>query len=244
MSVFFPDILDGFLTQSFLERVKKKYHYEESQMEELKAVAEEMLPLISREAFWERKEWHGSSVLVNTLQGGPENAAALDKPKPWEAVVISLGWGVDNLQEGYNQKGMLSQCYMLDVLASELLLDSYGAYNRYVQEHTKWHVARYHFPGSEEEFPLEMLPDILGALVPQWNRETALQCHKETAPHFLPGIVTCNSAFCMQPKKSVVFMAELTKEGTVRCPGICSGCNSIHCPNRMKETHYFAFPIY
>jgi hypothetical protein len=48
MSIFFPDILDDFLKLPFLQRVKKKYHFEEHQMEELKAVAGEMLPITSR----------------------------------------------------------------------------------------------------------------------------------------------------------------------------------------------------
>ena len=205
MSIFFPDILDDFLKLPFLQRVKKKYHFEEHQMDELKAVAGEMLPLIrreafweregwhasptQREAFWERKGWHASPTRKNALQDGPENASVLDKR--WEAVVISLGWGVDDLQESYSRKGMLSQCYMLEALAGELLMDSYGAYNRYVQEHTKWHVARYHFPGSEEDFPLEMLPDILEAFASQCHREVAdicprrdvLQYQEEAALH-------------------------------------------------------------
>ncbi len=179
-----------------------------------------------------------------------------------------MGWGVDDLQESYSRKGMLSQCYMLEALAGELLLDSYGAYNRYVQEHTKWHVARYHFPGSEEDFPLEMLPDILEAFASQCHREVADICprrdvlqyqeeaalhlpRKEESPCLQEGVrpyrqerVICNSALCIQPKKSVVYIAELTKEGEARCPGICSGCNSVRCPNRMKEAHYFSFPIY
>lgn len=266
MSIFFPDILDDFLKLPFLQRVKKKYHFEEHQMDELKAVAGEMLPLIRREAFWERKGWHASPTRKNVLQEEPENMPDLDKR--WEAVVISLGWGVDDLQESYSRKGMLSQCYMLEALAGELLLDSYGAYNRYVQEHTKWHVARYHFPGSEEDFPLEMLPDILEAFASQCHREVADICprrdvlqyqeeaalhlpRKEESPCLQEGVrpyrqerVICNSALCIQPKKSVVYIAELTKEGEARCPGICSGCNSVRCPNRMKEAHYFSFPIY
>ena len=139
MSIFFPDILDDFLKLPFLQRVKKKYHFEEHQMDELKAVAGEMLPLIrreafwerkgwhasptQREAFWERKGWHASPTRKNVLQEEPENMTDLDKR--WEAVVISLGWGVDDLQESYSRKGMLSQCYMLEALAGELLLDSY-----------------------------------------------------------------------------------------------------------------------
>ena len=51
MSIFFPDILDDFLKLPFLQRVKKKYHFEEHQMDELKAVAGEMLPLMLQKEF-------------------------------------------------------------------------------------------------------------------------------------------------------------------------------------------------
>lgn len=215
---FFPDLLDSFSEPSFLERIKRKYHYGEEQMEDLKAVAEGMLPLMAREAFWERKEW-----------GAPltEKGGSGAKDKQWESVVISLGWKVDELQENYSRKGMLSECYMLEVLAGEVLLDSYGAYNRYIQENTDWHVARYHFLGSEEEFPLEMLPGILGDTVMQGAGQAM-------AGREVRGII-CNSAFCIQPKKSVVFIAQLTKEEFIRCPGICLGCGSSRCPNRVKE---------
>ena len=50
-------------------------------------------------------------------------------------------------------------------------------------------VARYHFPGSEEDFPLEMVPKLLVGF---------------------PGQITCNTAFCMIPKKSVAFVAIIT----------------------------------
>lgn len=218
MSRFFPHLLDSFSELSFLERIKRKYHYGEGQMEDLKAVAEGMLPLMAGEAFWERKEW-----CAPLREKGSSGA----KDKQWESVVISLGWKVDELQESYSREGMLSECYMLEVLAGEILLDSYGAYNRYIQENTDWHVARYHFLGSEKEFPLEMLPGIL--------EDTVMQCADETMAEGKACKIICNSAFCIQPKKSVVFIAQLTKEEAVRCPGICLGCGSAHCPNRVKE---------
>ena len=103
---------------------------------------------------------------------------------------------------------------MIEVLASELLLQGYAAYNRYIRKNTDWHVARYHFLGSEDDFPLEMLPDLLTELTP---------------------LITCNSAFCMLPKKSVAFIAELTQDDKVRCRGICVCCKNLNCPNRMVD---------
>ncbi len=201
MAAFFADVLDGFLTPAFLEGVRKKFHYGDTLVVEFRTVAEEMLPLMRREAFWERKE------------ASPQNQKQT-KGVVYEEVVLSLGSGVDCLQESYSQKGLLSQSYMIEVLAGELLMQSYNAYNHYIRHNTDWHVARYHFPGSEEEFPLEILPRLLKELTPQ---------------------ITCNSAFCMSPKKSVAFIAELTKDEKVHCEGVCVGCNNIGCSNRVAD---------
>lgn len=51
--------------------------------------------------------------------------------------------------------------------------------------------------------------------------------------------VTCNAAYCMIPKKSVVFYAELTKDPFTKCAGICLGCGRRDCPNRMEEKENF-----
>ena len=56
MATFFPNVLDKFLSSAFLEGVRKKYHYEETQASEFQVVAEEMLPLMREEAFWERRK--------------------------------------------------------------------------------------------------------------------------------------------------------------------------------------------
>ena len=200
MADFFTDLLDGFLNPSFLEKVRDKFHYEETQSRELQAVAEQMLPLMREEAFWE------SNISSLQKSSGTE----------YEDVVMSLGAGIDSLQDHYSSQGMLSRSYMLEVLASELLLQGYGAYNRYIEKNTDRHVARYHFLGSEDSFPLSMLPRLLD---------------------ITDGRITCNEAFCMLPKKSVAFVAELTQDEKVRCEGVCVGCNRRQCPNRVAGNH-------
>lgn len=202
MAAFFTELLDGFLKADFLEMVHKKFHYGEEQLDTLIAVAEKMLPVMRKEAFWERGAEH-------SYGGGQGDSGVV-----CEEVVMSLGKGLDDLQEDYSRKGLLLESYILETLASELLLQGYNAYNRYVRMEGKWHVARYHFPGSEEGFPLEKIPEILEELSPQ---------------------IVCNEAFYMQPKKSVVFKAELTQDVKRVCEGICIGCSSSKCPNRVKE---------
>lgn len=193
MEHFFPVLLEEFVSFGFLEKVREKFHFEEKQIEQIREVAEEMLPVLQREAFWVR-------VVYETA---------------YEKVAMSLGQGVDILQERYSEQGRLLHSYIVEVLAGELLMRGYDAYNRYIAGHTDWHVARYHFPGSEEAFPLEMLPELLQDLTQE---------------------ITCNSAFCMIPKKSVVFISELTQDETVHCQGICVGCGNAACPNRVKGT--------
>lgn len=201
MQAFFPELLDSFLDIKFIKKVCEKFHYEEINLSELQAVAGEMLPLMRREAFWEVcAPW--------TWDCGEKKDAV------YEGVVMTLGKGLDCLQESYHKEGMLTESYMLEALASELLLHGYKAYNHHVRETGGWHVARYHFPGSEKSLPLEMLPDMLSRFSVQ---------------------VSCNEAFCIMPKKSVVFLAELTQDETVRCEGICVGCENVRCSNRMEE---------
>lgn len=204
MEGFFPELLDEFVSEDFLKKVRVKYHFDEEQAAQIQAAADEMLPKMREEAFWSRQE----SFSNNEWQSKDTGTA-------YENVAMSLGIGVDLLQESYSEKGLLLESYMVEVLASELLMRGYDAYNRYVMEHTAYHVARYHFPGSEEALPLEILPQLLNGLT-----------HK----------ITCNSAFCMQPKKSVVFISELTQDETVSCKGICVGCSNTACPNRVEES--------
>ena len=203
MAAFFPDVLDKFLSPAFLEGVRKKFHYDKTQALEFQAVAEEMLPLMREEAFWERRASSGKNPYQSKLHSVLQ-----------EQVVMSLGNGIDCLQERYNDRQLLPQSYMIEVLASELLLQGYAAYNRYIRKNTKWHVARYHFPGSEDDLPLEMLPELLKSFTP---------------------LIVCNSSFCMLPKKSIAFIAELTQDEKIRCRGICVGCSSLNCSNRMAE---------
>ena len=201
MEIFFPELLDSFLDREFIKKVCEKFHYEEIHLRELQAVAEEMLPLMRREAFWE--------VCTPWIWNGGEKTDAV-----YEGVVMTLGKGLDCLQENYHKEGMFTESYMLETLASELLLQGYRAYNCHTGATGNRHVARYHFPGSEKSLPLEMLPQMLSRFSVQ---------------------VSCNDAFCILPKKSVVFLAELTQDEQAGCEGICMGCGNLRCSNRVEE---------
>ena len=140
---------------------------------------------------------------------------------------VAVG-GIDELQEKYLQNGFLTESYMIEVLSSELLLESYRAYTEWVVVHRNLHVARLHFLGGEiSETSEQKISSLLRlANLPMLLQELALP-------------VTCNAAYCMIPKKSVVFYAELTKDPFTKCAGICLGCGRRECPNRMEEKENF-----
>lgn len=195
MRAYFADLLEKFQSPDFARAVCKKYHYREEDLESLCGVAKAMLSTLGKEAGWEHR--------------------LVFAEDHWETeTAMTLGEGIDTLQEHYLSQGLLSEGYMVEVLAGELLLQGYGAYNRAVEQETSYHVKRYHFPGSGEKYPIESLEALLERLG-------------------MP--VRCNAAFCMIPKKSVAFTAELTREANVRCQGICMGCSSLSCPNRVGE---------
>lgn len=119
-------------------------------------------------------------------------------------VVMTLGEAVDVLQERYRNTNRLLESYMVEHIGSELLMQGYRQFEHFMAEQTPWQVKAYHFPGAEESYPLKMMPEMLA--------ETG--CAN----------VSCTKGFCLQPKKSVVFFAELSKEC---CAGveICAGCS-------------------
>ncbi len=206
MAAFFCEVWEHILTPDFLNRVRQKYHFEEADWIELRTVANQMLPWIRREAFWDRKEYH----IQELSRPGP-----CESSRPiYECVVMTLGPGIDALQESYSDSGLLLKSYMAEVLACEILQDGYQAYEQFLKKTTGLHVAGYHFPGSEAAFPLELLADLI----------------KDYAPHII-----CNSAFCITPMKSVVFLAELTQERPSHESSICFTCTDKHCPYRIKN---------
>lgn len=205
MAPFFPALLYDFTSLDFLGKTRKKYHFGEEQAVQIRTVAEEMLLSMREESFWIRKAYS-----LTTRQ-------FVKEPDGYECVAMSLGHGVDLLQESYSEKGLLSESYMVEVLAGELLMRGYDAYNRYILEHTAQHVARYHFPGSAADFPLEMLPGLLENLTKN---------------------ITCNAALYMQPKKSVVFVSELTQDEKICCQRICVGCSNMSCPYQPEENDF------
>lgn len=201
MQALFSEIVELCKDEIFLRKVLKKYHYPEDERELMQDVAARMANGIGSEGCWA--------------------TVSLDSSQSVAAVGMTLGEGVDSLQEAYTAKQALTEAYMVEVLSSELLLECYRVYERWVRENTPFHVKRLYFLGNgnedsiwKERLAIEHLPSLL--------TELSLPIH-------------CNEAYCMLPKKSVVFYADFTKDPAVRCATICTDCGRLDCPNRMED---------
>lgn len=212
----FFEVLTGCMTEEiFLREICRKYHYEEPQLPLLAAVAVSMQERLLADVRTGKAGWccaqekagpYGKGRSVRPYRG--------EDSKQLTGVCITLGPGIDALQEDYLESGLLSEAYMTEIIASELLLKAYPQWNEWLAAQGSCHVKRYYFPGSEPGYPIELLPELLEEL---------------EAP------VACTEAYCLLPKKSVAFYAELTEEQGTVCEGICAGCGSSNCPNRMEK---------
>ena len=133
MQTFFSEITALCRNEQFLHSVMEKYHYDPEEYPNLKRLAGEMIPCLETEAGWQDRE------IQETFPG---------RDQSFLAVGITLGKGIDELQEKYLQNGFLTESYMIEVLSSELLLESYQAYTKWVADHRELHVARLYFLGS------------------------------------------------------------------------------------------------
>lgn len=201
------------VTEDFLDAVMDKFHFDREERECFFAVGRRVEETVIEEAgFW-----------CSKTAGNVETSA----------VALTLGTGVDRLQEEYTKNGRLTECYMAEAIADELLLTAYREFNRWVEKTGALHVARYHFFGTQEELSPWLAAQLrdaglsgIGSLGLEGIMQALLALGKPA--------VECNGAYCLTPKKSVVFLAELTAQ-EVYCEGVCAGCARKDCPNSCRK---------
>ena len=201
------------LKKEQIKRAAEKYHFSEKDRKELEKWAVYMEKVMEQGASWwiweeeagkERipKKWQESSE-------GLENRQVL-------AAVITLGKGVDELQEECHAKEDYSGSYQVECLAGEYLLEAYELFQHICENEYGRQVKQFLFCGTKN-FPLEDMKKALAFF------------EKEKIP------VTCNDYSVLSPRKSVVFLAVLGKDKEDKCGHICDSCQLANCPNRVKK---------
>lgn len=129
--------------------------------------------------------------------------------------IITLGMGVDQYELEQNASEDYSAVYRLDCLALDLLSASYESFRKQVERETGKYMSHFQFLG--EDFPVELIGTFLEYL--------------ESEKY---GIVY-NKSYMIQPKKTVVFLSELSSEKTNCSASVCNRCSNSLCTNRKEE---------
>lgn len=187
------------LNEEDLRKLIHRYRFSESDFSRLSAIFQALEPIVQPRAYyvWKQKE----------------------DPVTYEdyaIVFLSLGDGVDALQEVYLEREAVTEGYMIECLASELLSKAYKECVRLLQaERGKW-AEKIDFLG--DTYPLELIEGFYADF--------------EGMP------ITFNAQYVLQPKKSVVFLLPMhpTQEGKENAPcHICGNCKNTDCIFREKS---------
>lgn len=194
------------LTVEDIEQLSKKYHFYQEDIGLIQSVYDTMLSYIHGEIFTKM-------VKEDALQ-------FIDVPISREAqyatAIVTLGAGVDKLQESYLEEETIKEAYIIECLSGELLIKAYTRLEEILYCETGLHRSSYEFLG--DRYPLQMIPEVFRYL----EQDT----------------VTYNKAYELVPLKSVVLFVELKKEeNSQKCAplNICVNCNNMQCENRSKE---------
>ncbi|MGN0368047.1 MAG: hypothetical protein ACI4EK_04630 [Wujia sp.] len=184
----------------FLDKVIHKYHFQSEDKEQMRTLYAQMREVMSPCAIYR---------INNRMRHIP-----LIDNSPTAVTALTLGDGVDELQEILMRKSALSECYMIDCMANELLLQLYTEFNKLYPKFHRRYVQRYLFVG--DDIPMTKMQELL----------LDIDAKEE---------ITANEYGVLQPTKSVVFFAILSDNPSTRCEGICMNCHNEQCENRMQE---------
>lgn len=191
-------------TDEFINYIMNKYHFEKKDMSDLVTVYDELVKNATPYAIYKINQW------ITGVKQIDDNQAAL--------VVITLGKGVDVLQNTYTDDGKLQEAYMVECIANELLLRMYDEFNKsYCKLHRRY-VAGYIFVG--DEIPLSRMRELLVKV-----QERDLENYEIKSNEY--GVIT--------PKKTVVFYAMLSDNPTKACERICDKCTNLDCGYRTRS---------
>lgn len=130
------------------------------------------------------------------------------------AVLMTLGECVDHIQNQLMEEGKMTEAYMLECLAMTVLEQAYSKLDMILHDETGLWCVEYRFPGGED-----------------------MACVADIVQRMEQTVVSCNEAYMLTPKKSVVYVAVMKAEaGKENCSNkVCAGCEKIKCPNRTED---------
>jgi hypothetical protein len=137
------------LTDSDLQHMIQKFHFNPDELEKIRAMYLALAPLVDARAYYSLEELHAPE---------PANAQAA-------LAIVTLGNGPDQLMDLYMERELLTEAYILDCLGMELLLMAYRDLVFHIQQITQKRVVKLSFLG--DEYALEYLPEVFEKTQPK-----------------------------------------------------------------------------
>ncbi len=131
--------------ERFIKGIIRKYHFEPEAENDIISVYEKMQSCMRPYAVYRMNQRDTGIKDIDNRQSA--------------IVAMTLGKEIDNLEEQLTVAGKLDEAYILECIASELLLTMYGDFNKEYAKFHRRYVERYVFIG--EEIPATEVPKLL-----------------------------------------------------------------------------------
>lgn len=187
--------LEPYIAEDAYAQILSRYHFEKGNEGQIRALTERLL-----------------SVAAPALYYGPLDSG--DQRRL--AVLVTLGAGVDELQDAYTQEGQLGESYMVECIAMELLGNAYEQSAERIHDRYGLWLGRFDFLGSGS--PIEEMQSLFAILEPQ--------------------DVSYNRAYMLTPKKTVAFYADLKEKRQESYCNQCDSCRNTKCAHRKAHLTY------
>lgn len=253
-----PDIQ---LNREELLAAAEDWHFDRGAFPEFQEMYRALLPLLETEV---TVAWESGTdrTVADSMAPGIDDTAAESRETPITDqsgagcrymegqsayCVVTLGPGIDRLQEQCGENGDVSDAYMLECLGSVLLQKAYDIVDKLIHRSTGLFVQRYIFPG-DGELPLSENGRILRYIREADDARGAgrssdsVIAGKNTGEKRAADVpaVSCNGSYVLMPQKSVVFLSVLGEDRKDR--HLCDACPSVTCPNRKPGSGFSNTP--
>ncbi len=187
--------LKPYIEESAYAQILSRYHFRESDEAQIRALTKRLL-------------FEAKPALYY--------APCREEEQSRLAVLVTLGDGVDDLQRICTEEGRLSESYMIECIAMELLGNAYEQSAEKIYDHYGLWAGQFAFIG--DTVPIEEMKALFEVLKPQ--------------------DISYNQAYMLTPKKTVAFYTTLSKKRQETYCGQCESCRNTRCAHRKAHLTY------
>lgn len=187
--------LEPYIAENAYHQFLSHYHFQEQEEALLRTLAEQL--------------YQRTDAAVYFAPKSPQEETRL-------AVLVTLGAGVDEVQEEYTTAGHLLEAYMIECIAMELLKNAYEQAAEIIYDHYGSWMNGFDFLG--DRIPLEKMEEMFRILEPEE--------------------ISYNQAYMLTPKKTAAFYTTLTDSRTAAFCDLCSACSHTRCVHRKGNLTY------